>query len=146
ICLDAGHGGRDPGNRVGSKQEKEYNLRLAFEFRDQLTKAGYKITKARSTDALIDLENRPDIARPPKTDLFVSLHFNATENGRNEARGSEVYALTPAGARSTAAQGEGRTSNWAAGNRNDDKNVFLAYQIQRSLVRTLHSEDRGVRR
>lgn len=146
ICLDAGHGGRDPGNRVGSRQEKEYTLRLAFELRDQLTKAGYKVTMTRSTDALIDLENRPDIARRQRADLFVSLHFNATESGRNEARGSEVYALTPAGGRSTASQGEGRTSNWALGNRNDDKNVFLAYQIQRSLVRTLRSEDRGVRR
>jgi N-acetylmuramoyl-L-alanine amidase len=146
ICLDAGHGGRDPGNRVGSRQEKEYTLRLAFELRDQLTKAGYKVTMTRSTDALIDLENRPDIARRQKADLFVSLHFNATESGRNEAHGSEVYTLTPAGARSTASQGEGRTSSWASGNRNDDKNMFLAYQIQRSLVRTLRSEDRGVRR
>src|SRR5437763_7850505 len=29
ICLDPGHGGRDPGNHSGSNQEKKYNLLLA---------------------------------------------------------------------------------------------------------------------
>lgn len=54
--------------------------------------------------------------------------------------------MTPAGAASTNARGEGSGSRAYAGNRNNSKNLLLAYQVQKSLVRTLKSEDRGVRR
>src|SRR5438445_7802246 len=42
VCLDPGHGGKDPGNRVGANQEKKYTLLLAQELRDQLKRAGLK--------------------------------------------------------------------------------------------------------
>jgi len=146
ICLDPGHGGKDPGNRLPGRQEKDYTLRLAQELRDQLTQAGFKVVFTRSSDRFIDLFERSELARRAGADLFVSLHFNATEAGRAEARGSEVYCLTPAGAASTNARGEGARSVGFPGNRANGKNLLLAYQIQKSLVRTLQSGDRGVRR
>jgi len=145
ICLDPGHGGKDPGYRVGSKREKDYTLRLAFELRDQLRKAGFKVHLTRSTDRTVDLPDRPAAAKRHKADLFVSLHFNATDAGRNEAKGSEVYCYTPAGAPSTNARGEGN-GGWVAGNQFNSHNLLLACQIQKSLVRNLKVEDRGVRR
>ena len=145
ICLDAGHGGKEPGYRVGSKQEKDFTLRLAFELRDQLQKAGYKVWLTRSSDAFVDLPDRPAVARSRKADLFLSLHFNATDGGRNEAKGAEVYCYTPAGASSTNARGEGN-GGWATGNKFNANNLLLACQIQKSLVRQLSVEDRGVRR
>lgn len=145
ICLDAGHGGKDPGNRLGSKQEKEYTLRLATELRDQLKRAGFKVYLTRSTDTFIELSDRPDIARRRSADLFVSLHFNATEGNKADAKGAEVYALTPAGAPSTNARGEGGGGP-SIGNRFNDKNLLLTHEIQKSLVRNLNVEDRGVRR
>src|SRR5439155_11468393 len=36
VCLDAGHGGKDPGNRVGVFQEKKFTLLLAQEVGKQL--------------------------------------------------------------------------------------------------------------
>lgn len=146
ICLDPGHGGKDPGNRLPGRQEKDYVLRLAFELRDQLKQAGFKVVLTRSNDNLIELSERPELARRAGADLFVSLHFNATEGGRAEARGSEVYCLTPAGAASTNARGEGARTGAFSGNRTNGRNLLLAYQIQKSLVRTLQSGDRGVRR
>ena len=107
ICLDPGHGGKDPGNRLPGRQEKDYTLRLAFELRDQLKQAGFKVVFTRSSDQFIELSERPELARRAGADLFVSLHFNGTDGGRAEARGSEVYCLTPAGAASTNARGEG---------------------------------------
>ncbi|MEK7707191.1 MAG: N-acetylmuramoyl-L-alanine amidase [Verrucomicrobiota bacterium] len=145
ICLDPGHGGKDSGNRVASKQEKDFTLRLAFELRDQLRKAGFQVYLTRSGDTFVELFDRNAVARSRNADLFVSLHFNATDGGRNEAKGAEVYALTPAGASSTNARGEGK-GGWATGNKFNANNLLLACQIQKSLVRNLEVEDRGVRR
>ena len=146
ICLDAGHGGRDPGNRSGTSYEKDYTLLLVNELRNLLTKAGFKVVLTRSTDVYIDLENRPAIAQKRGADLFVSLHFNAAESSRSLVKGAEVYTMTPAGAPSTNAQGEGAGAGSFSGNRNNDRNLLLAYHVQKSLVSSLYAEDRGVRR
>jgi N-acetylmuramoyl-L-alanine amidase len=146
ICLDPGHGGKDPGNRVGTKQEKQYTLLLAKELRTQLVRAGFKVTLTRSTDAFIELPTRPELAKRRSADVFVSLHFNAADTERNSVQGAEVYCLTPAGASSTNARGEGAGAGGFPGNRHNDLNLFLAYQLQKALTRNLAVEDRGVRR
>jgi N-acetylmuramoyl-L-alanine amidase len=145
ICLDPGHGGRDPGNRAGSNEEKKYTLLLAQETSAQLKAAGFNVILTRSSDTFVDLPARPEVARKRNADLFVSLHFNSTEEGRNEVRGTEIFCLTPAGATSTNARGEGDT-RWVGGNRNDEKNLALAYQMQKSYTKILDVEDRGVKR
>src|SRR5262249_23240798 len=53
---------------------------------------------------------------------------------------------TPSRASSTNARGEGANSGAYFGNRQDAKNMLLAYELQKHLVRTLGVEDRGVRR
>jgi len=146
ICLDPGHGGKDPGNLVGSNQEKQYTLLLAQELRTQLARAGLKVTLTRSTDTSIELQTRTELAKRRSADLFVSLHFNATQTGRDSVQGAEVYCLTPAGASSTNARGEGAGAGSFPGNRQNDKNLFLAFQVQRALTRNLSVEDRGLRR
>lgn len=146
ICLDAGHGGKDPGNQASGKREKDLTLRLAADLRDQLQKMGFKVVFSRTSDRYIELSDRPALARKYGADLFVSLHFNGTGGDRSTAQGAEVYALTPAGAASTNARGEGANSPAYAGNRHDARNLELAYLVQQSLVRTLGSTDRGVRR
>jgi len=146
ICLDPGHGGKDPGNRVGSKQEKQYTLLLAEELRAQLTRAGFKVTLTRSTDKFIELPTRPELAKRRGADVFISLHFNASDTERNSVQGSEVYCLTPAGASSTNSRGEGACVGAFPGNRHNGLNLFLAYQLQKALTRNLTVEDRGVRR
>jgi N-acetylmuramoyl-L-alanine amidase len=145
ICIDPGHGGKDSGFRVGSQFEKEYTLRLARELRDQFTRDGFKVTLTRTGDSFVELPNRPQLAARRNADLFVSLHFNATEMGRNEVKGIETYALTPAGARSTAGGG-GEIGGSLTGHRHNEKNMLLAYEIQKSLVKRLPAGDRGVRR
>jgi N-acetylmuramoyl-L-alanine amidase len=146
ICLDPGHGGKDPGNRVGSNQEKLYTLLLAQELRTQLARAGLKVTLTRGTDTFIDLPTRTELAKRRSADLFVSLHFNAAEIRRDSVQGAEVYCLTPASASSTNARGEGAGAGSFPGNRQNDKNLFLAFEVQKALTRNLSVEDRGVRR
>ena len=146
ICLDPGHGGKDPGNRVGANQEKQYTLLLAEELRSQLARAGFKVTLTRKKDEFIELPKRPALAKRQSADVFVSLHFNAADSGRNSVQGAEVYCLTPTGACSTNARGEGASAGACPGNRHNDRNFFLAYQVQKALTRDLQAEDRGVRR
>lgn len=146
IVIDPGHGGRDPGNEDGSHQEKKYALLLAQELRDQLQHAGFTASLTRTTDTLIDLPVRPDIARRRAADLFISLHWNSVQSGKSQVKGIETYCLTPAGASSSNAGGEIRDAGTKAGNRNNEKNMFLAYELQKSLLKSLGAEDRGVRR
>jgi N-acetylmuramoyl-L-alanine amidase len=144
ICLDPGHGGKDPGNTDGANQEKQFTLALARELGGMLQKAGLKVVFTRTNDAFIALTDRAEIAARHKADLFVSLHFNAA--AAVEARGIEVYCLTPALAASTNARGEGAGTGAFAGNSHDAQNMLLAYHVQRALVTSLSAEDRGVRR
>jgi N-acetylmuramoyl-L-alanine amidase len=149
ICLDPGHGGTDTGGVSGSYMEKHYTLPLAEELAGLLEAKGFKVILTRTNDTFIELENRPALANRQKADLFISLHFNI---GPPEAKGVEVYCLTPAGADST------NTGEWAhfeawgnsvsplPGNHCNDQNVLLAYELQKSLVGNLRANDRGVRR
>ena len=150
ICLDPGHGARDTGGVFGGYVEKRYTLPLAEELAGQLATAGFKVILTRTNDNFVELEDRPALADRQKADLFISLHFNIGPPGK--AKGVEVYCLTPAKANSTNAGRWGDVSEWGdnlgavPGNRCDDWNVLLAYQLQKSLVKNLSADDRGVRR
>jgi N-acetylmuramoyl-L-alanine amidase len=145
ICLDPGHGGKDPGYLVGGNEEQRYNLLLAQEVREQLQQAGFNVVLTRNSDTFIPLENRPAIARKAGADLFVSLHFNSIDEAKTVVRGVETYCCTPAGAMSFNPTREGDT-RWVTGNRTDDRNVLLAYLMQKSYLKNLQVEDRGVKR
>ena len=146
LCLDPGHGGTDPGNVAGSRYEKKYTLLLAEELQDQLKRAGFKVTLTRTRDNNVDLDSRPDAARRRGADLFVSLHFNSAPSSASTVRGTEVYCMTPPGAPSSNARGEGASAGFFPGNRFNDKNVYLAYLLQKSLTKGPGAEDRGVHR
>jgi len=146
ICLDPGHGGKDTGNHTFWHSEKTYTLALALELRDQLQKAGFNIILTRSKDTYVELSDRPALANRRGADLFVSLHFNATPTGKDDVEGPQTYCITPVGASSTDAQGEGANFGATAANRCENKSLLLAYQMQKSLVQSLRVPDRGVRR
>lgn len=146
ICLDPGHGGKDPGFHVGSSEEKKLTLLLSRELQAQLKRAGWKVSLTRTRDTFVELPSRPDLARRRNADLFVSLHFNAAEVSASSVKGAEVYCLTPAGAPSTNAGGEGGGAGWFAGNHFNDENMLLAYELQKTLTREVPVDDRGVHR
>ena len=149
ICLDPGHGGKDTGYRLGHffpRYEKTYTLALALELRRQLQAAGFSVILTRDQDVYPELSARPDLANRRGADLFISLHFNASPLD-SSVQGSETYSITPVGAASSNdAEGLGVGHGACPANRLEDKSLLLAYQVQRSLVRSLGVTDRGVRR
>ena len=150
VCLDPGHGGKDPGHGVGwvfPRNEKTYTLALALELRQQLLKAGFGVVMTRDKDVYPELAVRADIANRKSADLFVSLHFNSFTGDPKSVSGPETYCITPVGAASSNdAEGRGLGSRASPGNRVEEKSLLLAYQVQRTLVRNLDATDRGVRR
>jgi len=144
ICLDPGHGGKDTGGVFGQFVEKQYTLPLAQELAGQLSAAGFRAILTRTKDTFVELEERPSFANRKKAGLFISLHFNMGAPG--EARGVEVYCLTPAKSASTNDKGKIANTSPLPGNRQDAQNVLLAFELQKSLVKNLGAEDRGLRR
>lgn len=147
ICIDPGHGGKEPGHKSSSRLEKTYTLLLAQEVRRLLQDAGLKVVLTRHSDITVDLVERTAIARKADADLFISLHYNAAAASSTTATGIEVYAMTPVGARSTNASNDAGPVGSFSGNRFDADNLLLAFHVQRALTRSLpNAADRGVRR
>jgi N-acetylmuramoyl-L-alanine amidase len=146
VMLDPGHGGKDPGNQDRAQQEKQYTLLLANEIKKRLSNSKVKVSLTRSTDIFIEREQRPAIAKKQKADLFLSLHFNAVSGNGNGIKGVEVYCMPPPGARSTNENTDSSDTKSCPGNANDEQNIYLAFQVQKAIVKGLGAEDRGVRR
>jgi N-acetylmuramoyl-L-alanine amidase len=143
ICLDPGHGGKDTGKAVGSDYEKKYTLLLARATAEMLRREGFKVILTREADEAIELPERPLRAEREGADLFVSLHYNAGEPG---VRGLEVFCLTPAGLASSNEGGGPSGQSSETGNGQDERNVLLAFELQKSVTRGLRLEDRGMKR
>ena len=144
ICLDPGHGGKDAGKAEGRHYEKKYTLLLAQETQELLKAQGFKVVMTRSSDEALELSDRPQIASRLGADLFVSMHYNASATVG--VRGVEVFCLAPPGMNSSD-DGGGKSSHPAeSGNAQDDRNVLLANQVQKSITRSLPLEDLGLKR
>ncbi len=101
IVIDAGHGGRDPGNPgryfPRGTTEKDVNLMIARLLRAELQRRGIAAAVTRASDTLIDLHDRAGYCKED-CDLFVSIHVNSMPDGRRSggASGVETYFLSDA--------------------------------------------------
>ena len=78
VVLDAGHGGKDPGNLGNGYKEKNIALKVALKVGEKLKqRKDVKILFTRNKDVFIDLWKRGDIANHAKADLFVSIHCDS---------------------------------------------------------------------
>jgi len=142
VCLDAGHGGKDPGTQSGPTQEKRLTLLLAQDVARELQGLGLKVIQTRTRDKFVEKTDRAETANRKSAGLFVSFHLNSAAD--SAVSGIETYCLTPPGAISSNSQDEGSSSVFAAGNGQDRQNMLLAYHIQHALVHELRVPDRGI--
>jgi len=94
VVIDAGHGGTDPG-AIGKSglREKDINLDIAKRLSNLLKAEDVQTVLTRSTDRLIPLSTRVNIANRSGADLFISIHSNAARS--RSLCGFEVYYVAP---------------------------------------------------
>lgn len=144
IILDPGHGGADTGARgLSGHVEKEWTLDVARHVGRHLADAGARVLLTRETDTTTPLEGRPAFCLAHGGDVFVSIHFNS---GGPTASGIETYCLTPAGNASTDDANSRHRNDAQAGNRWDERNVWLAHCVHAAALNATGAADRGVRR
>lgn len=81
VILDAGHGGKDPGNSYNGFIEKEIALKTALKLEKYLKKEkDIDVIHTRKTDVFIELVDRPRKANTLHANLFVSIHCNSVKN------------------------------------------------------------------
>ena len=77
VVVDAGHGGKDPGNRGNGYYEKNIALKIALNVGETLSNKGVKVVYTRKRDVFVDLYKRAKIANDANADLFISIHCDA---------------------------------------------------------------------
>ncbi len=98
VCIDAGHGGTDPGATRKYKgkryNEKDFTLDIAKALEKKIKDAypDVKVVMTRTKDVYVSLKGRGDIANNAKADLFISIHINAI-GGKKDASGFSVHCL-----------------------------------------------------
>ena len=93
VVLDAGHGGKDPGNRGNGYYEKNIALSIALQVGAELEKQGdINVIYTRKKDVFVDLFKRAEIANKAKADLFISIHCDA-HNSNAYGAGTFVLGL-----------------------------------------------------
>lgn len=94
VAIDPGHGGQDPG-AIGPSglREADVVLDIAMRVRDLLVRDGIRVMLVRDSDATVDLEDRPRLAREGGATIYVSIHANASP--RAAVNGTETFYLTP---------------------------------------------------
>lgn len=92
VCIDAGHGGKDPGCHGSSSNEKTVCLNIALKLGAKIksTFPGVKVIYTRDSDVFVELDDRAKIANKNKADLFICIHANSAAAG---AYGAETYVL-----------------------------------------------------
>ncbi len=102
ICLDAGHGGSDPGaiNRGLGVSEKQVTLDITKRLARILESQGWNVIMTRKDDrdvsyagssAKEELGARAQVANGYKADLFVSIHCNASTNPGSNGTSLHYY-------------------------------------------------------
>lgn len=82
IVLDAGHGGKDPGN-LGTGRYKDREKDIALEVTKKVGRLieeqlkDVKVVYTRTGDSFVELQGRTAIANRAKADLFISIHCDA---------------------------------------------------------------------
>lgn len=94
VVIDAGHGGKDPGARGTTINEKVINLSVALKLgsRIEANHSDVTVVYTRKTDRFIELDERANIANRAKADLFISIHTNSVKKG-SSVRGTETFTL-----------------------------------------------------
>ena len=121
VCIDAGHGGRDPGTSYKNEYlEKTYVLKVAKYVMHLLEGDNIAVFPIRYRDYFLPIGDRITIANRSKADIFVSIHFNGATDP--SAHGIETFYF-----------------------RGSTQGKILASKVQSKMIQTLDRKNRGIK-
>ena len=122
ICVDAGHGGKDPGAMSFDNlvSEASLTLMMAVKLAEKLRDKGHKVLLTRSDDTYPTLTARCKTANDFNADYFISIHCNSADSQKATGIETLVYAC-PSHA------------------------CDLANYVQKNLIAATGARDRGVK-
>ncbi len=120
VCVDAGHGGTDPGAVNGALYEKSVALDVATRLEKLLLAAGYDVIMTRKSDVYSTPKQKAEAANKSKADIFVSIHMNSSTS--EDANGTETLTFDE-----------------------DGMSCFLGKCIQEMVIQRVGLKDRGVK-
>lgn len=128
VIIDPGHGGSDAGaiSRTGSK-EKDITLSVASKIlilNNGLYQKPLELYLTRYTDTLVSLDDRKQLAKKLKADVFISIHCNQAIN--RTAAGTEIYIHPKSEVQA-------------------EKSTYLGLTIQKGLSDILGIKNRGIK-
>lgn len=96
VVLDAGHGGKDPGNLGNGYKESKIALKVVLLVGKMLQQNNkdIKVIYTRNKDVFVELHNRAKIANDNKADLFVSVHCDSYRSAKAFGAGTFVLGLS----------------------------------------------------
>ncbi|MDU4837507.1 MAG: GBS Bsp-like repeat-containing protein [Streptococcus salivarius] len=139
VYLDAGHGGYDPGASYFGISEKSLTLAIQSRVKGKLESEGYQVVTTRTSDTYVDLTDRSRAANASESDIFVSIHINAS--GSSAAQGIETYYYQP-----FAEYPSRINATYHANPTRLSMSDTLANAIQSSLINATGAQNQGVKR
>ena len=139
VYLDAGHGGYDPGASYFGIAEKSLTLAIQSRVKAKLEAEGYRVVTTRTSDTYVDLTDRSRAANASESDIFVSIHINAS--GSSAAQGIETYYYQP-----YAEYPSRINATYHANPTRLSMSDTLANAIQSSLINATGAQNQGVKR
>lgn len=102
VCVDAGHGGSDPGASGAGGIEKTNVLNTSLKFRNWMNTdtndgaggGSWSVVMTRTTDVAVSLQGRCDISNNNACNYFMCIHNNAFNT---TAYGTETFACAEGG-------------------------------------------------
>ena len=139
VYLDAGHGGYDTGASYFGISEKSLTLAIQSRVKAKLESEGYQVVTTRTSDTYVDLTDRSRAANASESDIFVSIHINAS--GSSAAQGIETYYYQP-----YAEYPSRINATYHANPTRLSMSDTLANAIQSSLINATGAQNQGVKR
>ncbi len=91
VVIDAGHGGKDPGNTGNGYLEKKIVLNISLQLGEILEKVDdIEVIYTRTSDKFVNLFERANIANKSNANLFISIH---ADSHNSQAYGAGTFVL-----------------------------------------------------
>ena len=91
VVIDAGHGGKDPGNTGNGYLEKEIALNISLKLGEILDKYDdIDVVYTRKSDKFVNIFERANIANKSNANLFISIHC---DSHNSQAYGAGTFVL-----------------------------------------------------